>query len=91
MGLREKMNENPRLTSGVMIAVIVIALFLIYWFQIRRPAPLPPNAAPDTPGAVRPSGRPGTGDQTPTDGQPTDQNPGGDAGATDPNAAQPTQ
>lgn len=41
MGLREKMNENPRLTTGVTIGVVVIALILIV-YQLWPASPIQP-------------------------------------------------
>lgn len=41
MGLREKMNENPQVTTGVTIGIIVLALALIVW-QLWPAAPIQP-------------------------------------------------
>ena len=45
MGLREKMNENPRVTTGVTIGVVVVALMLIVWQLWPAPAIKPLSQA----------------------------------------------
>lgn len=45
MGWREKMNDNPKVTTAVTGIVIAGALFFIYWNYIHKPTP--PAPPPD--------------------------------------------